>query len=815
MDATDKVIVLQSLEALESAICADIKSRDVLAQRYCVRFIMLNNFDVFRDLTKFLAKEVGVEMFDLESLALGEDKTIDIDTLSDAIHGIKVTSLVTPFSELARFFCENEFKGFFNDVILTEGTAHPQKRIYIPIIGLHNRFTDFLKTFGRIEESAPIWQYYTPKDDKVMVYVSKYKDIPISEKLNICSLATMRDWLRFWKQQAPKDKILCGAAPILNRWRNSKPDSIFTFQQVDNSHEFISSFLELSLPVEYREDEVVYWDVLLESIGKGSPSTFYLPRYVEDYFNRKKLTANDILSIWANPATDAFGRWLLKAYALAYMEADISEYLRINISEIDELNIPNTLFVNVAERIFYLSSAEQERCFESRKELMREHRDLFRRLVPSDRQYWMKERIIEIAQRDEKLTQAKKMCTSTFDFENNLFLGWFLRRSDKDFGLSQIKEYFPELAGYLMPFDAFHIQQPIPWAIEYLRVFREAKISDTYSDQIKDFIHAKNASEQTFYDWYYAFEESHELLCAIQTKGVYPIDKIYWVDALGAEFIPYVHYLLQQLGCGYEVVYSQIARTTIPSNTHINSFDVDNKVIFKLDALDELAHEGHYQKYETFIRELEAVKAIVGQIVSDNKVGKHTIAIVSDHGLSALSRKCESMKIDSKTKHEGRYVPLGSDSEVVSDFDFVVHENERDHKKYKVALRHASLGTKPTHEVHGGATPEEVLVPFIVITNDDASKPIKYTVRPVDTKVPVSAKKVVFTIMPEPKSATVIFKGQTTALDRNGLNWEATIENATEGVHQLTVTPLRGIPTQVEIEFYGMGFGAGLDLDDF
>jgi hypothetical protein len=34
-----------------------------------------------------------------------------------------------------------------------------------------------------------------------------------------------------------------------------------------------------------------------------------------------------------------------------------------------------------------------------------------------------------------------------------------------------------------------------------------------------------------------------------------------------------------------------------------------------------------------------------------------------------------------------------------------------------VALTHASLNNRPVREVHGGCTPEEILVPFIVISN--------------------------------------------------------------------------------------------------
>ena len=133
MEASDKVIKLQSLDDLKEAIRNDRDSRDVLAQRYCVRFIMLNNFDAFRELTKFLAKELHVELLDIEKLASAPDRTITIDDLSDAIKGIKQSTLVTPFSELVRFYSVDDFNGFFNEIILTEDIPNTQKRIYIPI----------------------------------------------------------------------------------------------------------------------------------------------------------------------------------------------------------------------------------------------------------------------------------------------------------------------------------------------------------------------------------------------------------------------------------------------------------------------------------------------------------------------------------------------------------------------------------------------------------------------------------------------------------------------------------------------------------
>lgn len=55
-----------------------------------------------------------------------------------------------------------------------EDVRNPQKRIYVPLIGLQNRFTDFLNHFARIGESAPVWRYDAEKQT-VEVYFTKYK----------------------------------------------------------------------------------------------------------------------------------------------------------------------------------------------------------------------------------------------------------------------------------------------------------------------------------------------------------------------------------------------------------------------------------------------------------------------------------------------------------------------------------------------------------------------------------------------------------------------------------------------------------------
>lgn len=812
MDASEKIIVFNSLEHLKQAIAEDVPSKDMLAQRYCVRFIMLNNFEVFRELSKFLKKEMDVELLDIEGLTYGDDKTVTMDVLSEAVCNVTNPTLITPFSEVVRFFKEDDFRGFFNDIILTERIKYPKLRIYVPIIGLHNRFIDFLKNFARIGESAPIWQYYTEKDDRVQVYVTKFQNKEIADALGLCLLPTMRDWLRFWKQQAPKNKILCGATPIARGHHNSKPDSIFTFNEIKDDHAFISDFLNINIPIEFKDEDAKYWNNILLSINKENLSSFNFRTLVCRHFNRLSLTFGDILELWADVNQKAYDRWLLKHYALTQ---DIIEqpYLKLCLEETNELHIANQLFVNIAERIFYVhKQSERELYFVDRYEMMQQHHDLFVNMVKKEHQDWIRDKIVEFAQADESLINVKKYCTSTFQFEYLLFMGWYAMRSNKGFGLEQLKQFYPDFYRYLKPMSESDVEGYTECTEKYFSVFKEAKVKDIYLPSVETIIAEQNKNEDAFYNWYYHFSESHALLS--QVKDDLGIDKVYWVDGLGAEFLPYICQLVKVKQSRYDVIQAELARTTIPSNTHLNCFAVDNVTTFKFGDLDELAHGGHYKRYETLVNELNTIKHIVSSIIEENKTGNHTIAIVSDHGLTALSRLCDSKKMDADVKHEGRYIPLDDNSNSVSETDYIVHTNENDGKKYKVALTHSSLGKKPSHEVHGGCTPEEVLVPFIVISNVDNAKPVSYTIRLIENKVPATDQTVKVTIIPEPESVVLTLNGKSISMTNKSTIWTANLGNLTEGKYHVTIKPNKGKTQSFDVEVYGMGFGEGL-LDDF
>lgn len=813
--ATDKIIRFNNLDELTTAIGNDIKSKDVLAQRYCVRFIMLNDFKTFRELTKFLAVGLNVKMYELQNLTLGDDKTITIDMLSEAITSITASSLVTPFSELVRFYKEEDFNGFFNEIILTEDLKNPGKRIYIPIIGLNNRFNDFLKNFGRIQESAPIWQLYSPQDDKVKVFISKFKIPFLPEGSEYYKLDTMKDWLNFWRKQAPQEKILCSAKPIRAGWRNSRPDSIFTFVEVTNVYEFITEFLGVSIPFAYNESESAHWEKLLEAISSMPQGSFLWKTYVEKHFNTWEFSLKRILDIWAEDKRLNYDRWLLKNYLLHSNQLDSKPYTRLCLEETTDYFNPAVFFVKLAERLFYTTTAaEREKYVEERYHLLHDEASRFREIVPKSSQDWIMEQLVSIAQNESDLRTAKKLCTGTFDFEKELYFGWFQLHSDNDFGMSHLKEFYPDLHAYLAANDNSFYRQGAEWLSDYFKAYREAKIKDSFTGNIKSFIGTYNESDTTFWDWYYKHSTCHDLYHELMADSSRQPDKVYWIDGLGAEFIPFILYLVEKSKSGFEVIEAQVATTGLPSNTSLNQFDVDEKTLFKYGELDALAHSGHYRTRKTLIEELNTIRKIVTSILHDNSVGNHTIAIVSDHGLSALSRLCEPRKLTGKAHHEGRYIHYTSDIAADSMPEYITVKNPDDNQDYKVALTHSSLGRKPSHEVHGGCTPEEVLVPFIVLTNVDASKPIKYDIKPFKTDLPVSSPVFECIINPKPKSAKLIVGNDVIDMDATGTKWSGYIPKAVEGSLVVSVLPERGKATSFDINIYGLGIGNSLsDFD--
>ena len=688
MTAAEKIKSFASVSQLLETIENDCRSTAVLNRRYAARFIMFDNFNLYQDFIKEMAKS-DMQIFNLEQLmdADNNDSWITIDTLANAIKNLKGQTVVSPFSEIVRFYKNDKFKALLEGISLME--LDTDTRIYIPLIGLKHRFENFLNTFSRIEESQPVWAVSCANSQPVEIYLIP-NDFPCPGSINC--LKSVYEWLVFWKTHAPTERILCSSDTINTYSKYSQPDNIFDIKQIDTAFAFVTQFLNIQIDIEYQASDEHFWVQLLSLIEGKSDNIFSFKAFVEKHLNVYELSTKDLLNKWTSTSRTAFDRWLLKHFYLQFIFDN--EYLNGIIIDCDDYS-PLRLFKAIALSIFD-DTVRPGRMME-RNALLNLF-DLQYELPESDLSK-MREFLLAIAKTNTD--KAISLCSGRFDFEKEMFVGWYKVGKLK---LRALQNIYPDLAAYIndLKLDS--------WANKYIQAYKQAKIENRYTDEIRGFITDMNANEETFYQWYHGFELTKELLAKEKP------DKVYWIDGLGIEYLSLVKEMIGK--SGFHIEKLQIAKTGIPSSTEHNKFeDVE-----RMNELDNFIHGALYQYPQTICREIDIVKNVFGKILSQTT--ETTIAIVSDHGLTALSRLVDSKKYAAKASHEGRYIILESE-EAIDDTDYVRH------KHFKVALTHASLNSKPVREVHGGCTPEEILTPFIVISNR----------KPAGTKVDSSENK--------------------------------------------------------------------------
>lgn len=194
---------------------------------------------------------------------------------------------------------------------------------------------------------------------------------------------------------------------------------------------------------------------------------------------------------------------------------------------------------------------------------------------------------------------------------------------------------------------------------------------------------------------------------------------LYWIDALGVEYLSYFSELARQKGLSMHV---EIARADLPTITSINRSFYDNWTgvgKYKEEELDDIKH---HEKGGFFFTDCEDPIHIPDELRIIEKavdfaamqLAMHkckSFVIASDHGasrLAVLRKKEEKYPTDTKGEHSGRCCKAFDNC----DLQYMVEENG-----YIVLTDYGRFyGSRAANvEVHGGAALEEVVVPVITL----------------------------------------------------------------------------------------------------
>ena len=705
---------LTNFEALKKLVRDDKECWGVNAttlNRYPLRFVLFDDFKQCSEFVDFVQHEVGAVVQSVDKWMDHSYPDIMLTYTQLAAH-IKdyvreskgADCVIAPFSELARFY-DNEKNKTFEALLKTiKGIeALPvaldrHQRVYIPIVGLEGKMEPFSK-----DSQSIIWRLKTPEQHftyrLILTDGETYNVQGLENKFTVVN--NIFEWLSIWKdtERQTNQNIICTSKSVYANVRYARPDNAFSFVICNNAYEFLTKGLRLKFGgIEFKEEEEKYWVELASHIDISNDFDF--TAYVSKYFNVSVLSDyKTFIRLWLSN-NGVYERWLLAHYYRSHIS--VGDYIRKILLETKSLTGNN--FIEQMAMNFTSASEEiriRKYCL---MEAAKKHITM-----RNEVQSTVTNRLESLAHK-YNAASALKYFTGISEREKELAITWLGK------GLitkENIQNIYPDLFSYLSEPIGVSLKGS-GWLAAYFDAYKKAKISNTYTEEIKTQIGKVNANEIAFDSWYQDFSTTRTLM-----MNRHDIDIYYWIDGLGIDWIPLIRKIINERNSnGIYLNEVKVARAILPTKTSVNKPDLqkllpDGDVLQKSGDIDALAHQSSNLWPNIIVEEIQKVREIIEEIL--DKYNGKKIAIISDHGLTYLSQLCKGLGLSCvESDHHGRIAKRTSGTWTKDDNYMVLDDGIT-----ACALNHKSLCDKvPKGQgIHGGCTPEEVLVPIFIISN--------------------------------------------------------------------------------------------------
>ena len=682
-----------------------------LRNRYPIRFVLFENFGDFGEFVQ-VCQDHDVYVQSIEKwMKEGQyDKLITYSQLA-ALFESYIKSLpandfvIAPFSEITRFYDNMryaEFDSLLKTIRLIQSPEEAQsghQRIYVPIIGMQSKVSKF-----KDDPNIHIWEYHsgTEYDNYHLILTNgtTYGVKGLEERYTLCE--DLRHWIALWKNVGAKIKpqIICTSKCIFANSDNAQPDNAFKYTVCNNAFEFLTEGLGINLgKLSLREEDMPYWEELASCIDV---TDFDFDVFVNQRFNTLNLNdENAFVQTWFE-YKDTFSRWLLKTY-FVWKSGERSYLIRV-LENVTSLSTSD-LFSQIATHIFDepLDEASIGQRLSLLKEAKRQHVQ-----IKSLAEQKVKAKLSAMAADPERgpLFAMKYMSPLTLS-EQCLMVEWVGQGKVEK---NDIKNLFPELYAYLLP-SSIKTGKGNGWTNEYFQEYCLSKVGNQETGSLAKKLKELNGSQVSFETWRDGFKTVKTLMHNRQDIDIY-----YWIDGLGVDWIPFMTQVIDKHkadGVFLNEIY--VAASELPTVTSVNKTKLDELANGKLEKIGDVDKFAHTQKtYPAYlVEEFRIVEDAISKVLSLYNGKK--IAFVSDHGISYMAQFGVGLNLAGvETDHAGRCGHWLKGS-AQTDNNYIV----LDDGQTLCSLNNNSLSAKTPmgQGAHGGATPEEVLVPIIIVSN--------------------------------------------------------------------------------------------------
>ena len=467
--------------------------------------------------------------------------------------------------------------------------------------------------------------------------------------------------------------------------------AIFTVHQISNAYEGIK-FLTRGFALARSCGSDSRWAELLTEVNLSNGS-------LDEVFEKHDLGNNLESDFYAYIAGNDYRNWLYFICLKSKADTLQNGYLRFVLDKTIRFE---DFAGNVLNAIIDIPHIDRR--FSS---FYRERKALVEKFPESDIADFVVNSRQVVSESIYKLTDGTKA-------EREEIIAWL----SKNGMIPQLDGIYPVLADYLKKY-VFKCPELADLLTEYFEAYKRQKLSNKLEPEFLEKVDELALSRK-----FNRLPTRNVIMDSVDKSDTF----LYWLDALGVEYLGLIETLVQKRDLSVRV---NIARAELPTITANNRdfFDAWQGHKEKNDELDNTKHNdgGGYNFTNNELpihlaKELDIITAMIDKAATELAL-RHCkrFLIVSDHGasrLAVLRRKEEKYDTDTTGEHSGRCCKLFQPY----DLPFAAEENGylilADYGRFK-GSRAANV------EVHGGASLEEVVVPVIELSLKDGSVTVK------------------------------------------------------------------------------------------
>jgi hypothetical protein len=713
-----------------------------------------------------------------------EDGWLSVDNLRKNIYALDVSKshIVVGFSEYARFLSEDAFITVIISLLELENkSSHSKRRIYLPCFALYGQVKKIVQEYHRRRKVYNPFLNTAQGEDlpKIFFINNELDNVGYHNEINSAA-----KWFGMWKNSVIKvDKPLISTSPTLSYfYTQAFPDNVYNIKKISTYPELLLCLYGIDglTPGKQISDE--YYRQLIKLMRSWQNKS--LKAVTLQTVNAQEITHENVYSLWKDASE--FNKWLIQNCVLLYDTSNA--YLRLMMEDIELLTAEafiesaylcifekenDSLYAERNKIINSIKRAEQEIKFTPRMksnyenlllEIIKKQPAINLEIIDFTKDFGpSSENTIKLS--SDIQNRLLPIMTDNSVYERQMLI-WLFRAGLADENL--IKPIYPNLWEYLngtgLDLTDGDLQDRFT---VYFDVYRNCRLGKDTGKQYDEAVVSWNANEEKFYNWYTDSQIDYP-------EGIFKkqgfTGKICVLDGVGAEFLAYILVLLERRN--YKVDYVTYAKTHLPTITSLakSFYQFPNTWIRDYDT--EVVHGKIYYHSENIEMALTVLEKIVNRLTDE--AGDEPFAITADHGATVGHKLFKRKKLYNfeAADHDGRCCLQKEGQKTVPSIDYIVHTDELS-CQWIIALNEQSLCNTSKYAVHGGATPEEILVPLI-ITRKNNSTIKAYKVTPQRLRVSGLQREVAFKILPKPDVARLTAKDGTNvslAYDPNKKVW--------------------------------------------